>query len=165
MKGEYILYNKIKIKLTLMTVILLTLVSGCDNTVTNETESKTVSAGQKESVINRTGTILLEMDLHFGKVTLSNNKTLESNNGNNFNNIVKFDTLIKQNDIIDLQELQPFGIFALYINSENDIELSNSDGMNIRCKTILLEKCSFIDLKIKNVSGKTIKVSGIVAGE
>ncbi len=154
-----------KIKLALMTVIMLTLVSGCDNSVTYETESKIESAGQKESVMNRTGTIMLEMNLHFGKVTLSNKCTLESNNGNNFNNIVKFDTLIKPNEIIDLQEMQPYGIFALYINSEKDVEISNSDGMNIRCKTILLEKCSFIDLKLKNVSGKIIKVSGIVAGE
>ncbi|MBK9331528.1 MAG: hypothetical protein IPM96_03745 [Ignavibacteria bacterium] len=154
-----------KKKLTLMTVILLTLVSGCDNSVTNETERKIVSAGQKESVTKRASTIMLEMNLHFGKVTMSNNRTLESNNGNNFNNIVKFDTLLNSNEILDLQEMQPYGIFALYLNSENDIEISNSDGMNIRCKTILLEKCSFIDLKLKNVSGIKIKVSGIVAGE
>ncbi|MBK8981730.1 MAG: hypothetical protein IPM38_05255 [Ignavibacteria bacterium] len=154
-----------KLKLTLMTVILLTMVSGCDNSVTNETESKIVSAGQKESVTNRASTIMLEMSLHFGKVTMSNNRTLESNNGNNFNNIVKFDTLLKPNQILDLQEMQPYGIFALYLNSEKDIEISNSDGMNIRCKTILLEKCSFIDLKLKNVTGSKIKVSGIVAGE
>jgi len=53
----------------------------------------------------------------------------------------------------------------LYISSEGSFTLSNSDGMSFSTKTVLMEKCSFIDLKARNNEQSPIKVSGFVAGE
>ena len=105
------------------------------------------------------------MNLSYKKNTISVSRLLESNIGYRFPKIVSIDRKLKPGEEIDLQELQPNGIFSLYLSGTGSFSLSNSDGMNLGTKTILLEKCSFIDLKLVNTEQTEIQVSGFVAGE
>jgi len=143
--------------------------SGCgDTNVTGTQESKTpVTASGEKSVSHKenTSNIFMNISLKFKSETLEDSKFLESNNGTSFNNIVSIKKEVKPGEEIDLQELQPNGIFGIYLQSNGTFSISNSDGMNFSSKTILIEKCSFIDLKLRNTNSKSIFVSGLLAGE
>lgn len=109
--------------------------------------------------------IKLEMNISFKSECITDSKLLESNTGNRFNHITSFSKELKPGQDADLQEIQPTGIFGLYITSDGSFTLSNSDGLSFSSKSVLMEKCSFIDLKIRNEGQRSIKVSGFVAGE
>ena len=162
---------KIAITVFVLSIIVLMNVtfSGCgDSNITgNErTASGNPEAGKniKQPVKDSTF-IKLDMNILFKSECISESKLLESNNGNKFNNIVSFSKELNPGGELDLQELQQSGIFGLYISSEGSFTLSNSDGLSFSSKTVLMEKCSFIDLKVRNNEQSPIKVSGFVAGE
>lgn len=148
---------------------LISLFSGCGNTNLtgiqdngsgSSASGENIKPGFKDSTI-----IKLDMSLSFKSETISDSKLLESNIGNKFNHIVSFKRELKPGGELDLQDLQPAGIFGLYISSDGSFTLSNSDGMSFSTKSLLMEKCSFIDLKVSNHGQKTINVTGFAAGE
>lgn len=169
-------FTKAKNKVTQLLLVIITLVisqifiSGCgdsDITGVGSGNSNTLSgAGQNPSEIQPGEyNILLSMNLIYKKNSISVSRLLESNIGYRFPNIVTIDMKLKPGEEIDLQQLQPYGIFSLYLSGTGSFSLTNSDGMNLGTKTILLEKCSFIDLKLVNTEQREIQVSGFVAGE
>lgn len=169
---HYLLRSRAKIATAIIGFSMLIssfAVTGCgDSNVTGvrNQESVNTSAGENKSSDKMTiSGIRLDMNLKFGSKTITESRLLQSNMGEQFNHIVSIDTDVKPNEEIDLQELQPYGIFSLYFCATDEFTLSNSDGMSFTSKTLLMEKCSFIDLKLKNVSQKTIQVKGFVAGE
>lgn len=143
--------------------------TGCgDSDITGYQNSASVNTAAGESNFQpfKDSTIIrLDINIKFKSESITNAKLLESNNGNKFNNIVSFSRELNPGGELDLQELQQSGIFGLYISSEGSFTLSNSDGMSFSTKTVLMEKCSFIDLKVRNNEQSPIKVSGFVAGE
>lgn len=157
---------KLKIKILIMMTLTVLLIQGCENSVSEKSESINSSAGKIESESGSDiNSIKINLDLSFGKHSIGMNKMLESNMGTHFNNITKIDTRIAAGDELDLQEIQPYGIFGLYISSDNMFELTNSDGLILSSKSLLLEKCSFIDLKVRNPTASEIHLTGFVAGE
>jgi len=142
---------------------------GCgDSNITGyqQTESGNTAAGNNTRPTLKDSTIIkLDLNITFKSERINELKLLESNNGNKFNNIVSFSKDLNPGGELDLQELQQSGIFGLYISSEGSFTLSNSDGLSFSTKTVLMEKCSFIDLKVRNNEQGPIKVSGFVAGE
>ncbi len=163
-----------EIKFILPVIILSALLSsfimnGCGDSNIAGVQNKSTgirSAGENipEKRYDST-TIKLDMDISFKSELISDSKILESNNGYHFGNITKIDRDLKTNEILDLQALQSSGIFGLYIGSTGSFTLSNADGMSFTSKSVLLEKCEFIDLKLKNTSGKPAHIKGFVAGE
>lgn len=153
----------------IIVTLLISLQSCGNNSVTDNNESILSSAGTKASKDNvdnqNSHSIKLSLNLSFMKQSFDQNKMLESNVGNYFGNVTKIDEKIEPNQELDLQQIQPTGIFGLYISSDDVFELKNSDGMSLSSKTVLLEKCSFIDLKIKNPTSGTIHITGMIAGE
>ena len=148
---------------------LIALISGCgDSNLTgiqgsgsgSSASGENIKPGFKDSTI-----IKLDMSISFKSETISDSKLLESNIGNKFNHIVSFKRDLKPGEELDLQDLQPTGIFGLYISSDGSFTLSNSDGMSFSTKSLLMEKCSFIDLKVRNEGQRTINVTGFAAGE
>lgn len=148
---------------------LISLISGCgdsDLTGIQDYGSGSSASGENIKPGFRDSTVIkLDMNISFKSETISDSKLLESNIGNKFNHIVSFNRELKPGGELDLQEIQPAGIFGLYISSEGTFTLSNSDGMQFSSKSVLMEKCSFIDLKVRNEGQKTVKVTGFVAGE
>lgn len=145
------------------------IISGCgDSNVTGfqNSGSGISAAGENKPVKDYDSTnIQLDLNLRFKSEKISDSRLLESNTGNNFNQIVSFSRDLNPGEILDLQDLGTYGIFGLYVKSTGIFTLYNSDGMAFRSKTVLMEKCSFIDLKLKNEEQKIIKVTGLVAGE
>ncbi|MEO8211377.1 MAG: hypothetical protein ABI840_12530 [bacterium] len=165
--------KEINLKLAAIVTLLLILISfpfnGCgDSNVAgvNENESKITAAGEntKANIYDST-LIRMDLSLKFKSAIISESKPLESNIGNRFNNIIPVSKDLKPNQELDLQELQPYGIFGLYLSGTGSFSLTNSDGMSFTAKTVLIEKCSFIDLKLKNQEQTPIHVNGFVAGE
>ena len=150
-------------------VLLNVAFTGCgDSNVTGsqQTESGNTAAGKNTKLPLKDSTIIkLDLNISFKSDFITESKLLESNNGNKFNNIVSFSKDLNPGGELDLQELQQSGIFGLYISSEGSFTLSNSDGLSFSSKKVLMEKCSFIDLKVRNNEQSSIKVSGFVAGE
>lgn len=162
-------------KQSIASLVLLALLSfpvftaGCgDSILTGYQNSRSgiTAAGENKPLKDYDSTsIQLDLDIRFKSEKISDSRLLESNTGNNFNQIVSFSRDLKPGEVFDLQDLETYGIFGLYINSTGIFTLFNSDGMAFRSKTVLMEKCSFIDLKLKNEEQKIIKVTGLVAGE
>ncbi len=90
---------------------------------------------------------------------------MESNIGNTFNHIVSISQDLKPGDELDLEQLQPTGIFGLYLSASETFLIWNSDGMSFNSKTLLMEKCSFKDLKLRNESSAVMHLKGFAAGE
>lgn len=168
--------NKIEILKKEISILILFIVAalnvaftGCgDSNISGsqQTESGNTAAGNNTKPPLKDSTIIkLDLNISFKSEFISESKLLESNNGNKFNNIVSFSKVLNPRGELDLQELQQSGIFGLYISSEGSFTLSNSDGLSFSTKTVLMEKCSFIDLKIRNNEQSPIKVIGFVAGE
>ncbi len=169
---HYFLRNAAKQKLMAIAISVLLLsfsAAGCgDSNVAgiNDQEHKITSSGEALTPEKQVSSgIKLSLNLMYKSKSINESRMLESNNGPEFNHIVSVDSEIKPYEEIDLQELQPYGIFALYLCGTEEFSLTNSDGMSLRSKSILLEKCSFIDLKLKNNGANTIHVTGFVAGE
>ena len=157
---------KLKIKILLMIFLTAIIIQGCENSVSEKSESLNRSAGRNESESGSDiNSVKISLDLSFGKHSMGMNKMLESNLGTHFNNITKVDAKLASGEELDLQEIQPFGIFGLYLSSDDMFELTNSDGLILSSKSLLLEKCSFIDLKVKNPTASEIHLTGFVAGE
>lgn len=156
-------------KVILILIMTFSILAGCSDsnlTGVHQNNSNNTSAGQKPAYKKFDTTIIqLDMNLRFKSEVLTESKMLESNNNNHFNNIVPISLTLKPNEVLDLQELQPNGIFGLYLSSTGTFVLSNYDGMSLNSKTILLEKCAFIDLKLRNIEAKEISIQGFVAGE
>jgi hypothetical protein len=176
MRKLFFLNNPKKAISVLSLIVMLSfslLSAGCgDSNITdfNNSGSANTSAGKNTGVntkdwYNDSTRIQLDMSIKFKAESIVDSKFLESNLGNNFNHIVSFSIDLKPGAELDLQELQEAGIFGLYLSSNGLFTLSNSDGMAFSSKTVLMEKCSFIDLKVTNQELKTIKVTGLVAGE
>ncbi|MEO8664760.1 MAG: hypothetical protein ABI462_04620 [Ignavibacteria bacterium] len=164
-----------RLRLQAKTMILLllltaaTFLNGCSDqspvTALNN-ESNISGAGGINNVKAIDSTqISLNMSLSFKSQNITDSKILESNTGYSFNHIVSVNHDVKPGEILDLQEIQPSGIFSLYLTANSTFTLTNSDGMSFCSKTILLEKCSFIDLKLRNDGARVIHVQGYVAGE
>lgn len=168
---HYLLRSKSKLASAVISLSMLISsfsINGCgDSNISGvqDKEATIKSAGENLSLDKTLSGIKLDMNLKFGSKSIKESRMLQSNNGEQFNHIVSIDSEIKPDEEIDLQELQPYGIFGLYICATDEFTLSNSDGMSFTSKTLLMEKCSFIDLKLKNVSQKSIQVKGFVAGE
>ncbi|MDQ3020964.1 MAG: hypothetical protein M3R36_10390 [Bacteroidota bacterium] len=157
-------------KVAALLIILFTIsFNGCgDSNISglNENESKLTAAGENsERNIYDSTVIRLDLSLKFKSASIAESKALESNIGNRFNSIIPISKDLKPNEELDLQVLQPYGIFGLYLSSTGRFSLTNSDGMSFTSKTVLMEKCSFIDLKLRNQEQTPIHVSGFVAGE
>lgn len=150
-------------------VATLTLINGCSDSNPSSVQSmqENVSAGVKidRAKIYDSTLIKFEVNFSFKSQVISDSRMMESNLGNRFNHIVSVSQYLEPGEELDLQELQPTGIFALYLSANETFSLRNSDGMSFSSKTILMEKCSFIDLKLKNEGFKAIQVNGFVAGE
>ncbi|MBK8552121.1 MAG: hypothetical protein IPL53_14090 [Ignavibacteria bacterium] len=162
-------------KQSIASLVLLALLSfsvltaGCGDSILTgyqNTNSGVTAAGENKPVKDYDSTcIQLDLNIRFKSEKIAFSKLLESNTGNNFNQIVSFFRDLKPGEILNVQELGTYGIFGLYINSTGIFTLYNSDGMAFRSKTVLMEKCSFIDLKLRNDEQKIITVTGVVAGE
>lgn len=157
---------KLTIKILIMMVLTVFTFQGCDNSVSEKSESVNTSAGLRNSESGSDlNSIKISLNLSFGKHSLGMDKMLESNMGTHFNNIRRIDEKIAPGEEFDLQAIQPFGIFGLYLSADDIFELSNSDGLILSSKSVLFEKCSFIDLKVKNPTSSEISLSGFAAGE
>lgn len=157
-------------KAAVMLAILFSFaLTGCgDSNVAgvHDNESKITASGEKLNSAKPDSTsIRLDLSLKFKSGSITDSKNLESNIGNRFNHIASIDIEIKPNEELDLQEIQPRGIFGLYLSGTGSFTLTNSDGMSFTSKTILMEKCAFIDLKLRNQEQTSIHISGFVAGE
>lgn len=115
--------------------------------------------------VNDSTKIKLGLSVSYKSESFSDSKLMESNNGQNFNHIETVNLELKPQQEIDLQDIQQAGIFALYLNSNGNFSLRNRDGLQMKAKTVLLDKCEFIDLTLRNEDAKTITVKGFVAGE
>lgn len=135
--------------------------AGVQNTETNISGAENIRVPDRPDSTH----IKLDVNVSFKSQSISESKFLESNIGNTFNHIVSVNHDLGPGEVLDLQELQPTGIFSLYLSANGTFSLSNSDGMSFSSKTLLIEKCSFIDLKLKNEGYKVMHVSGFVAGE
>ncbi len=124
-----------------------------------------ISAGNIDVKDYDSTTIHLDISIKFKSESISDSRILESNIGNVFNQITSFSKELKPGEVFDLEDLPTYGIFGLYISSTGIFTLYNSDGMSFSSKSVLMEKCSFIDLKLRNDDQKVIKVTGLVAGE
>jgi hypothetical protein len=155
---------------TLLAVLLFFLINGCgDSNVAgiHENEPKISGAGENfRRNISDTTSIRLDMSLKFKSESISDSKLLESNTGNQFNNILSIERDIKPGEEINFYESQPpYGIHALFFKSDGSFTLTNSSGLSITAKSLLMEKCEFIDLILKNEESKAIHVVGFIAGE
>ncbi len=164
--------NQFTVKKILLMIIMTTQfwLNGCGDSnltgISNTDYNSNTSSGVSSSNIQPDSTsIVLSMSLRFKNLAIKESKLMESNNGNRFNRITSIEQDVKPGEELDLQEIQPYGIFSLYLSGTGTFALTNSDGMNFTSKTILLEKCSFIDLKLINTEQKSIHVSGYLAGE
>lgn len=119
----------------------------------------------KGSNMSASSSVKYLLTLASDRFTIEESRLLESHNGNQFNNASAVKFTLEPGESFDLQDLQPYGIFALYLTSDGEFTLSNSSGMSFTSKTVLMEKCSFIDLKIENPYQKEILVKGFLAGE
>jgi hypothetical protein len=160
----------LKKKLAMLAALSVLAAVGCGNY--NPAGSGNSAAGESERIENsgdgnQISQSVLKLDLGISSkaVSVSESRLIESNTGNNFNNIVPVSLSLEPGETADLQERQPYGIFAVYLQADADFTLKTIDGLDLTVKSIMLERCSFIDLKIINSSQQSIKVSGIVAGE
>lgn len=160
-----------KLAFLILTVMIISqsVFTGCsDSNLTGPQSSGMNNSSPETGAIQKdtdSTKISLNMSLKYKSVNLKDSKYLESNNGNSFNNIVSISRELKPYEAVNLDEIQPYGIFGIYISSNGLFNLSNSDGMTFSAKTVLLEKCSFIDLKIQNLESGPINITGYVAGE
>ncbi|MEO8446044.1 MAG: hypothetical protein ABI528_01040 [bacterium] len=163
--------NTSKIAMMILTVIALAFnftLTGCnDSNVAGLIQSSSTNSAGGESTkpVRDTTSIYLDMSIQFKSENITESKMLESNTGNQFNHIVRVDRELKPNEILNLEELQPTGIFGLYLSATGTFTLTNSNGLSLNSKSILLEKCQFIDMLLKNQEAKSIHVTGFVAGE
>ncbi|MBX7043348.1 MAG: hypothetical protein K1X85_10650 [Ignavibacteria bacterium] len=160
----------LKNKLVMLAALSVLAAVGCGNN--NPAGSGYSAAGESERTeISGDGNSItqsvLKLDLGISSkaVSVSESRLIESNTGNQFNSIVPVSLSLEPGETADLQQLQPHGIFALYLHADADFTLKTIDGLDLTVKSIMLERCSFIDLKIFNSSQQSIKVSGIIAGE
>lgn len=155
--------------LVMLTILFSFLLNGCgDSNISgiNSNESRLTASGEKSELLKSDSTsIRLDLSLKFKSVSITDSKNLESNTGNRFYHIASVNVDLKPNEELDLHELQESGIFGLYLSATGSFTLSNSDGLTFTSKTVLMEKCEFIDLKLKNQEHSIIHVSGFVAGE
>lgn len=141
---------------------------GCGDSAVNDSTQNPVlsSSGKAVSESYKDSTLIkLDLAIRFKSTNISSSCFMEGSNGNSFRHIVQFEKDLKPGDELDLHELQQSGIFALYVNSNGRFTISNPDGMSVSTKSLLFEKCEFIDLKIKNTESNSIHVAGFVAGE
>ncbi len=173
-KGGNIMKNVKRISNKLASMIfsgLLTslAIMSCNDSNVAGTEnytSKISSSGERSGLSKLDSTIInLDLNLQYKSESIRDSKILESNIGNRFNHIVSIDIELKPDEELDLQELQPYGIFGLYLSSTGSFELYNSDGIRFTSKTVLMEKCAFIDLRLRNQEQTPIHVRGFIAGE
>lgn len=151
-------------------VVLMLLISftGCgDSNVAgiHDSQSTLSASGDRLGGKADSTSITLDLNLRFKSGSISDSKVLESNLGYKFYSIATLDRDLKPHEQLDLQQIQPKGIFALYLSATGTFDLSNSDGMKFSSKSLLMEKCAFIDLKLKNNESVSIHVKGILAGE
>jgi len=161
--------NSVKIFMIFTLMLTSFAISSCNDPNIAEVynkEQKITNSGEAQG-LNKSDstTIQLDLNLNFKSQRISDSKFLESNLGNRFNHIVSIDIKLGPDQELDLQELQPYGIFGLYLTSTGSFTLSNSDGINFTSKTVLLEKCAFKDLKLRNREQTSIHVRGFIAGE
>lgn len=153
----------------ILILISIAMTAGCsDSNLTgiqsagnNNTSSNEILPDKKTD----STTIRLNLNLKFKSSEIIINKLLESNIGTQFPHIAGINTKLAPGEELNLQELQPYGIFGVFINATGLFTISNTDGMSLTTKTLLLEKCAFIDLKLRNTEPKPIIVKGFVAGE
>jgi hypothetical protein len=167
------MFTKQRIKLRVLTtgffIIQMFLLTSCGDqnptgagsSIREPELSATDNAGKNLS----SSSMKLELGISSKRVNLSESRLLESNLGYQFNSIVPVELDLSPGAALQLEELQPNGIFALYLASDGDFTLSDSDGLNLTLKTVLMEKCSFIDLKVNNNTIDKITVTGFLAGE
>ncbi len=150
-------------------IILMFIFTSCSDQ--NLTGAGSSSGEPELSVTENSGkdlgssTMKLELRISSMRVNLSESRLLESNLGNQFNSITPVKIVLSPGASMQLEELQPNGIFALYLASDGDFTLTNSDGMNLTLKSVLMEKCSFLDLKVVNNTSDKLTVTGFLAGE
>lgn len=144
---------------------VIPIMAGCSDNVISGSGNHSTDADHQITSRKDSTRIQLDLNLNFKSGSISTSKFLESNQGNRFNNIIKIDRDIKPGETLDLENLQPTGIFGLYLSSDGTFSMENSSGLSFRSKTVLMEKCEFIDLKIINNEQYIIKVTGFVAGE
>lgn len=161
--------KKAIIKTAILLILAMSFLTGCGDSGITKVDQKDTkpSASGKTELIKKAHpkTIELGVDLKFNSSIISDSKLLESNLGNDFGHISEFEVKLEAGEEFNLESLQLFGIFALYVSSDGPFEISSSSGINITVKTLLLDKCSFKDLKIKNSGSDIIQVKGVVGGE
>lgn len=152
-----------------MVLTILLMISGCgDSSLTGAgSAEKDAETNLQESHSTKMSPTAVKLD--FGitskRVSISESRLIESNLGNHFGNIVPVNITLNTGGSVQLQELQPNGIFALYLTADGDFSLFNTEGLNITLKSVFMEKCSFIDLGIVNNTANKINVTGFLAGE
>lgn len=163
--------RKLKSQITIVLVLLAACtfaMTGCSDDGINSPHL--LSAGKNGSVKTTDATltdstrIKLDINFEFKSKPMKDTKFLESNEGYRFNRIIEIDTALKPEQLLDLQELQPYGIFSLYLSATGKFLLSNSD-FSFTSRSLMMEKCELIDLKLKNCEQNPIHVTGFVAGE
>lgn len=162
-------FSSVLSALLILIIISITMTTGCSDSNVAGIQSagnKITSSDETPQVKGVDSTLIrLNMNLSFKSSKIVDNKFLESNLGNHFNHIAEVQVKLTPGEELDLQDLQPYGIFGLYLSASGMFTITNSDALSLTTKTLLLEKCAFIDLKIKNTDSKPIEVSGFVAGE
>ena len=163
------LKQELKKKMSMVAALSMLFAVGCGNYNPagsgNNAAGDIGVSGNTEAGKLKQSLLRLDLGITSAKASVSESRFIESNNGNIFNSIAEVNLSIEPGEYADLQELQPYGIFAVYLAGDACFTLKTSDGLDLTVKSIMLEKCSFIDLKIFNSSQHAIKVSGIIAGE
>lgn len=152
-----------------MLLINLLMFSGCgDSSLTGAGSSERdeeTNLQESHSTKMSPSAVKLDLGITSKRVSISESRLIESNLGNHFGNIVPVNITLNAGSSVQLQELQPNGIFALYLAADGEFSLSNTDGLNITLKSVFMEKCSFIDLAIVNNTASKLTVTGFLAGE
>ncbi len=153
-------------KVLLIMALMISTGCGENNPAGLGTSTRDVESADKiESRTSDRSAIRLDLGITSVAARMSESRLMYSNNGNSFNNIVPVKLYVGPGESVALNEIQSNGIFALYLNAESDFTLTNSDGLNLSVKSIMLERCSFIDLTAINHGQNEIVISGFLAGE
>ncbi len=155
--------------IALTILVCLFLVSGCgDHSITGAGSSgndlKNSSADNSGNELS-SSFIKLDLGISSKRVSVNDSRLIESNSGNSFNSIVPVTLTLEPGMSEELQNIQQSGIFALYLTADGDFTMTNSDGLSVTLKSVLMEKCSFIDLKVTNNFHRKITITGFLAGE
>ena len=161
--------NKARVSLAMTMLACILLLAGCgDHSISgagsSDGESGTGKLDKTKDDFS-SSSIKLDLGIASKRVSVNDSRLLESNIGTSFNSIVPVTLILEPGMSEELQNIQPNGIFALYLSADGDFTLTNSDGLNFTVKSILMEKCSFIDLKITNNFHRKMEISGFLAGE